>query len=216
MKDLLLQDKIVLEKLAIKINDEFFGGELPEIIINTEPTKKSYGHFWKNRWKNGEDQISEINISPVHFGGGPLQPVITLHHEMIHLHNSINDVNDASGKRHNKKFKQACDERDLYCIKVEDNRNYATPHENVEDQSERWQKWYKKVVKELKLEEHFQFKYVPNTTTKAKRVNTAFICDTTGERFYLPDKLAKQFYDVGLELTSPYEPGGSVTPADDL
>jgi len=213
LKDLLLKDKIVLEKLAVSINETFFNGELPEIIINTEPTKKAYGHFWGDKWKHGEENISEINISPIFFGEGPLNVLITLHHECIHLFNFINDVKDFSGKRHNKRFKKACDEHDLYCEKVDDNRGFATPND-IDLQLETWLTWYKAVVVELKLDEHFLYAYKPKPINKAPRVNTAFICTETENRFYLTDKLAKQYYDGMLELTSPYVSGGEVTPAE--
>lgn len=215
LKDLLLEDKKILEQLAVKINEHFFGGELPEIIINTEPTKKALGHFWAKRWKHGENEYSEINISPIFFDRGPLSVVNTLHHEMVHLFNNIHDIKDTSGKRHNKKFHQACLDHGLFSDKIPGPIGYTT-FDDREKQLPEWLEWFDQTVIDLDLNNHFQHAYVPVMKIKKPRINTSFICDETGQRFYLPDKLAKAYYDGELDsLTSPYVSGGTVTPADE-
>lgn len=214
LKDLLLSDKKLLEEIAIKINEKFFNNELPSIIINTEPTKNALGHFWANRWTHGEDEYSEINISPIFFNKGSLSVVNTLHHEMIHLYNHMNKVKDVNGRRHNKKFLDACLAHGLFADKVEGPVGYTT-FDDRERQLPEWLEWYDQLVIDLELENHFKYAYVPKKKPQREKINKIFICNETQERFYLPEKLAKQYYDGMLTITSPYVPNGEITPSDE-
>lgn len=215
MKDILIEDKKVLDVIAKKINEKWFNSELPSIVINTQPTEKAYGHFSPNRWEQGEEKFSEINISPVFFGKGPLGVIETLHHEMVHLYNFINGVKDVSGKRHNKKFYHACMERGLYSYIATPSIGFTTSNQR-EDQLPEWLEWYDGLVEELSLENYFTYIYVPTKRIKAKRINTSFTCVDTNMKFYLTDKLANDYYDGNLLLTSPYSQGGEVIPSDEL
>lgn len=95
-------------------NAHFFGGKLPEpaITIQTKGKHKAYG--WCStfeRWKSKDESVKkyEINITAEHLDREPLDIMETLLHELVHLYNVVNGVQDCSrgGTFHNKKFKEA-------------------------------------------------------------------------------------------------------------
>lgn len=106
-----------LEKIFRVLNAHYFSGELEEPIITIQSTPKAYGHVTVAKaWhrQNGE-QRHELNI-----GAGtldrPIESVVsTLLHEMVHLYNLQNGIQDCSrgGTYHNKRFRDAAVARDL-------------------------------------------------------------------------------------------------------
>ena len=106
-----------LEKIFRVLNAHYFSGELEEPIITIQSTPRAYGHVTVAKaWhkQNGE-QRHELNI-----GAGtldrPIESVVsTLLHEMVHLYNLQNGIQDCSrgGTYHNKKFRNAAVARDL-------------------------------------------------------------------------------------------------------
>lgn len=106
-----------LEKIFRVLNAHYFSGELEEPIITIQSTPRAYGHVTVAKaWhkQNGE-QRHELNI-----GAGtldrPIESVVsTLLHEMVHLYNLQNGIQDCSrgGMYHNKKFRDAAVARDL-------------------------------------------------------------------------------------------------------
>ena len=53
-----------LEKMFRALNNRFFDGELPEVVISLKKTAGAYGHFTTGKvWKTGEERRYEINIS---------------------------------------------------------------------------------------------------------------------------------------------------------
>lgn len=225
--DALLDDKMILERLFDSINIEFFRGELNPVVINTEPVKEStLGHYFKDRWRKaitsldeeGNEireflKLSEININPIHFDEGPLKVIITLHHEMIHHYNGMNDIKDsAKNGKHNKKFEEGCIDFDLY-YEEDQKLGFTTPIE-YDSQSERWQKWYDRVIEEFRLTDSFITAYVPVIKLPKEKVNLEFICSDTLLTFKVSKKIYNQFMNNEIELSSPYVPGGSVFQED--
>jgi len=110
-----------LEKLFSKFNDQFYDGQLqkPVITVSPDTTKGAYG--WCTSWKawkkaNTEDEgYYEINICSEHLSRDFKALCGTLLHEMVHLWNLQNGVQDTSrgGTYHNKKFKQVAEEHGL-------------------------------------------------------------------------------------------------------
>lgn len=217
-KDILYEDKAVLNKLYNSLNKTFFKSELPDAAITTQPAKKNnLGHFSRDRWihTNEEDEIvshHEININPLNFGiMGPLGVVVTLHHEMVHLANFIKNIKDVAknGVRHNKKFSEACEEYQLYCIESGDKRGYETPAK-LEEQTVAWQQWYKLISEELGLDNRFKISYAPKPIKfKPEKPNVKYVCIDTGERFNISMKQARLLRsgDVDFEIRSPYTGG---------
>ena len=105
-----------LEKMFRSLNAKYFGGQLEEPIITIQSTPRAYGHVTVGKsWRKGQEQRHELNI-----GAGTLDRPIenvtaTLLHEMVHLWNLQNGIQDCSrgGAYHNKKFRDAATARDL-------------------------------------------------------------------------------------------------------
>lgn len=105
-----------LEKMFRALNARYFGGQLEEPIITIQSTPRAYGHVTVGKsWRKGQEQRHELNI-----GAGTLDRPIenvtaTLLHEMVHLWNLQNGIQDCSrgGAYHNKKFRDAATARDL-------------------------------------------------------------------------------------------------------
>lgn len=107
----------LLEKYFSKFNERYFDNQLskPVITISPDTTKKSLG--WCTTWKAWKDSTNtdkesgyyEINICAEYLTR-PIDEVCgTLLHEMVHLHNIQNGVQDCSrsGTYHNVKFRDA-------------------------------------------------------------------------------------------------------------
>ena len=116
-----------LEKLFSTFNDKFFNGECekPIITISPDTTKGAYGWCtaWK-AWKNSTDDKEgyyEINMCAEYLNRPFLHTCSTLIHEMVHLLNLQNKVQDTSrsGKYHNKKFKEVAEQHGLTVDKSE-------------------------------------------------------------------------------------------------
>lgn len=46
-----------LEKMFLALNNRFFDGELPEVVISLKKTAGAYGHFTTGKvWKTGEER----------------------------------------------------------------------------------------------------------------------------------------------------------------
>ena len=98
-----------LEKMYRQLNADMFNGELVTPMITIQSTPHSYGHVTCGKvWKRKDEQTYELNI-----GAGtldrPIENVVsTLLHEMVHIYNMMNDIQDCSrgNTYHNKKFKE--------------------------------------------------------------------------------------------------------------
>lgn len=105
-----------LESLFSKFNTRFFAGKLEQPVITVSPdtTRGAYG--WCTRWKAWQDGTKEggyyeINLCAEHLNRPFEQTCSTLIHEMVHLKNIQDEVQDTSrsGLYHNKKFKDAAE-----------------------------------------------------------------------------------------------------------
>lgn len=107
-----------LEHLSKFINSKFFNNSLNDFVITVYERKSTYGHLttW-DKWVVGKDGKKEININPMLFEMDKMSIITTLFHEMIHLHNLQNGIEDTSrqGRYHNVKFKEACEMFGLVC-----------------------------------------------------------------------------------------------------
>lgn len=101
-----------LENLFSKFNARFFADKLEKPVITVSPdhTRGAYGWCtgWK-AWKAGEDEGHyEINLCAEYLNRPFEETCGTLIHEMVHLQNLQDGVQDTSrsGTYHNKKFKR--------------------------------------------------------------------------------------------------------------
>lgn len=119
-----------LEDLFQQFNDKFYDGQvqIPVITVSPDMTKGAYGWCtsWK-AWKKAESPADdadkqeeatgyyEINLCAEHLARPFTEVCATLLHEMVHLWNLQNEVQDTSrgGTYHNKKFKQVAEEHGL-------------------------------------------------------------------------------------------------------
>ena len=119
MKQLTSYNRVAgyLNKVFDLLNAEFFESELSRPTITIQSTPKAYGHFSlrEDTWVSKLGGTHEINI-----GAGtlarPIEEVAaTLLHEMVHYHNHIMGIQDCSrgNTYHNRKFKDAAEERGL-------------------------------------------------------------------------------------------------------
>ena len=116
--------KVIIEELhrAFKLfNKEFFENELPEpaILVQSRGNKKltlgwcTVAKVWKNELT--QEEKYEINLVAEALNRGVYPVMATLLHEMVHLHNLVNDIKDTSrgGTYHNMKFRQVAEEHGL-------------------------------------------------------------------------------------------------------
>lgn len=98
-----------LEKIYRQLNTDFFNGELEDCTITVQSTPRAYGHVTCGKvWKVKDCNRYELNI-----GAGtldrPIENVVsTMLHEMVHIYNLMNNIQDCSrgNTYHNKKFKE--------------------------------------------------------------------------------------------------------------
>lgn len=116
--------KLVISELhrAFKLfNENLFNGELPEpaILIQSRGNKKltlgwcTVKQVWKNELT--KEERYEINLVAEGLNRGIYPVMTTLLHEMVHLHNLVNNIKDVSrgNTYHNMKFKKVAEAHGL-------------------------------------------------------------------------------------------------------
>ena len=115
-----------LETLFSKFNARFFENKLerPVITVSPDHTRGAYGWCtsWK-AWQNGakEGGFYEVNLCAEYLNWPYEETCSTLLHEMVHLLNLQDGVQDTSrsGTYHNKKFKETAEAHGLIVEKGE-------------------------------------------------------------------------------------------------
>jgi general stress protein 26 len=120
-----------LQRNFKKLNEKYFNDELerPVITILSDSTNGAYGWISVNKvWSSKDNQwYREINLCAEYLNRDPELVITTLLHEMVHLWNIQNGIQDTSraGTYHNAKFKETAEKCDLiveksaqygYCI----------------------------------------------------------------------------------------------------
>lgn len=114
-----------LEKIFRTLNTDSFDGQLEEPIITIQSTPRAYGHITVAKtWKRGEESRHELNIAANWLDRPIEQVVATIIHEMAHLMNIQNGIQDCSrgGTYHNRKFK---DEAEKHMIQIDKHDKYG-------------------------------------------------------------------------------------------
>lgn len=115
-----------LERVFDFFNKKFTNSTLPTNVLITIQSrgrrKNSLGWFSPSQWSSEGEKYSEINISAETLSqGGVYELVDTLLHEMVHLKNHQEEIEDVSKDGyHNKKFKEQAEKFGL----VVDKSNY--------------------------------------------------------------------------------------------
>ena len=105
-----------LDKIFNLLNDTYFESALSKPAITIQSTPKAYGHVSCAKvWTSDEEHRHELNIGAGTLNRNIENVVATMLHEMVHLWNMQNGVQDCSrgGAYHNKKFKEEAEKRDL-------------------------------------------------------------------------------------------------------
>ena len=109
---------LCMMKMFNSFNADFFGGELPKVIITFEGGFKKGAFGWictQKTWKQGNEEKYAINISSDYLDRDVYSIMATLLHEMCHLYALEKGIQDTSrsGIYHNKKFKQIAENHGL-------------------------------------------------------------------------------------------------------
>ena len=101
-----------LEQAYIVLNNKYFGGQLPPVVITVQSSPKAYGHYttW-DAWHTDTDGYREINLGAETLNREVSEVLATLIHEICHHHCAVNGIKDTSrgGTYHNKKFKEVAE-----------------------------------------------------------------------------------------------------------
>lgn len=141
MREFLSNELKKIESLFSKMNNHFFNGELPNAVLTASPCRTNGRHKtmgWcsvKNIWhEKDKTSYKEINIC-AEFLTRPIEEVAeTVLHEMVHLYNLENDINDTSrnGTYHNKKFKESAESHGLL---VEKDNKYGWTNTKLNEEA---------------------------------------------------------------------------------
>lgn len=105
-----------LEKIFRALNRDYFQEMLEEPIITIQSTPRAYGHVTVAKaWRRKDDWRHELNLGAETLDRPIENVVATMVHEMVHLYNLAQEVQDCSrnGTYHNRKFKAEAEKRDL-------------------------------------------------------------------------------------------------------
>lgn len=101
-----------LEQAYIVLNNQYFGGQLPPVVITVQSSPKAYGHYttW-DAWHTDTDGYREINLGAETLNREVSEVLATLIHEICHHYCAVNGIKDTSrgGTYHNKKFKEVAE-----------------------------------------------------------------------------------------------------------
>ncbi len=106
----------VLEYGFDVLNNVYFEGALPPIVITIMSAPRSNGHFTCGKvWRAEEAYMHEINLSAEHLDRDIENIMSTLCHECVHYYCQLNGIQDTSqnGRYHNKNFKREAEKRGL-------------------------------------------------------------------------------------------------------
>src|SRR5271165_6521669 len=103
-----------LNRIFNLFNSKFFSAKLeaPVIIVQASRKRRTLGtcsvnRIWLNKLAEGQAGRYEISMSAEYLNRSIEEICATLLHEMVHLHNGLNDIKDTSNNYvyHNKRFK---------------------------------------------------------------------------------------------------------------
>jgi hypothetical protein len=116
-----------LNRIFNLFNAKYFEAKLetPVIVVQSARKRRTLGTCSVNRiWMERETEKNakhEISISAEYLNRSIEEVCATLLHEMVHLHNGLNDIKDTSNNYvyHNKRFKKEAEARGLIIEKAQ-------------------------------------------------------------------------------------------------
>jgi predicted SprT family Zn-dependent metalloprotease len=167
-----------LEKLFAIFNEHLFESALSTAVITMHKKGNSNANGWCTHEKDWEDgkgaRYFEINICPEYINRPIEEICATLIHEMCHLYNSLNDVQDCSrsSQHHNIKFKE-CAEKHGLNVEKHPSRGYASTSLNPET---------REFIKTLDLTAFDLFRDSKTNKKATKKSSTRkYICPVCGQ-----------------------------------
>lgn len=165
-----------LHKAFDALNAYYFEGKLPEpaIVVQSKGNRKnilgwcSTQEIWLN--DSTKDRRYEINLVAEYLHRAKEEVIETLLHEMVHLYNILNGIDDTSrnGRYHNKEFKATAEKCGLICNK---NKQIGyTTHLNDEAV---------KVIEAMELADVFELHRLGMTTSSKKSIKY-YVCPCCG------------------------------------
>lgn len=101
---------VCLEQIYDALNQRFFNGELPPVVITVQSSPRAYGHFTvREVWKDGNAKgFHEINIGAETLSRPLVETCGTLIHEMTHFYCQLHNIKSTSRNNfyHNFRFKE--------------------------------------------------------------------------------------------------------------
>lgn len=98
------------------LNQEYFEGNLPRVVITIQSSPKAFGHYvpW-DVWQEQEVGYREINLGAETLNRPIENTIATLIHEMVHHYCAMAGIKETSrgGTYHNKRFKEQAELRGL-------------------------------------------------------------------------------------------------------
>ncbi|GHV06456.1 hypothetical protein FACS1894217_05170 [Clostridia bacterium] len=190
-----------LESLFDTFNGHLFDGELDKPIITVSPdtTKGAYG--WCTSWKAWQDGSEggyyEINMCAEHLNRAFDQTCGTLIHEMVHLLNIKNKVQDTSrsGMYHNKKFKDTAERHGLVVTK---DAKYGYCRTTLNDDTAEWIKDEFPDSEGFALHRDKSFKL--STSGKKSSSSRKYVCPICGTIVRATKQVNIQCADCGVEF----------------
>lgn len=93
-----------LENAYVVLNNKYFGGQLPPVVITVQSSPKAYGHYttW-DAWHTDTDGYREINLGAETLNQPIENLIAVMVHEMTHHYCAVNGIKDTSrgGTYHN-------------------------------------------------------------------------------------------------------------------
>lgn len=124
-----------LEHIYNSLNADFWGGELPQVIITVQSKPGTFGHSSRAKvWRRNEDQLYELNFAAEVLSYPIEETIDTCLHEMVHIYCRLHDIKEVSrgSAYHNKKFKEIAEAHGLTCIYTGSKYGWNTaPGENL-------------------------------------------------------------------------------------
>lgn len=109
-----------LEKMFDELNNRFYNGQLPRPVIQytIDTSNKCYGYITVNKvWQDKENkEVANYDLTiSANYNRDKYSVIGTMLHEMSHLYNIVNGINDVSnnGFYHNKEYKATAEKHGL-------------------------------------------------------------------------------------------------------
>lgn len=169
-----------LEELFDRFNEYLFNNEVEKPVVTISPDSTGGAYGWcttQKMWKADDKDYYEINICAEHLNRPIKEVCATLIHEMVHLDNINKDIKDtgASGRYHNKKFKETAEAHGLI---IDKDAKYGWTITSLHDDTAAW------IDENIKIKGFGIARVIPEKKAKKKSKYKFYMCPTCEVKFY--------------------------------